>query len=122
MSLILDMSGIPAGVVEEFRKGRYAREVKTLLQAPENQLRVAQEMNQTHRSIDGIGRLRMAVASDAFHYWGRRLGYDCWKDKQFLREFERDNPEVRVKSTGMKIQTGYTGKAESGQPLIIAAR
>jgi hypothetical protein len=109
MGLLVDMSGLPPGVVEEFRKGRHAREVKTLMAAPEQQLRVANEMNQTHASIDGLGRLRMAITSEAFHYWGRRLGYECWKDKQFLREFERDNPSVRVKSTGTRIQSGYRG-------------
>jgi hypothetical protein len=50
----------------------------------------------------------MRVPADAFHYWGQRLGYECWEDEQFLREYERDNPQVKVKSTGTKLSVGYT--------------
>jgi len=62
-----------------------------------------------HKSLDGIGSLRMRVPGDAYHYWGQRLGYECWSDPQFLKEFERDNPEVKVNSIGTgKTQVGYT--------------
>jgi len=33
-----------------------------------------------------------------YHYWGQRLGYDCWNDDQFVREYLRDNPDSRVKA------------------------
>jgi len=103
------MSELPPGVVAEFRKGRVAREVMTLQRQPEIQAGIAQQWKQDCRSLEGLGRVRMAISADAFHYWGRRLGYDCWKDKQFLREFERDNPAVRVKCGGTKVQVGYAG-------------
>ena len=32
------------------------------------------------------------VPAFAYHYWGKRLGYDCWDDPAFRREFARDNP------------------------------
>lgn len=102
------MSEMPSGVVEEFRKGRVAKEVATLIRQPRLQDMLAREWQGDNRSINGLGRVRMVVSADAFHYWGRRLGYDCWKDKQFLREFERDNPNVRVKCGGTKLQVGYT--------------
>lgn len=105
---MVDMSGLPPGVVEEFRKGRHAREVATLLGAADRQTEAAIEHRGTHRSMDGVGRLRMVITPDAFHYWGRRLGYECWRDKAFLREFERDNPACRVKCGGTKVQVGYT--------------
>jgi len=109
MSLLLDMSDMPPGVVEEFRKGRHAREVQTLLKAPRLQDMVARSHGIGDRSTEGLGRVRMAITPEAFHYWGRRLGYECWRDKQFLNEFERDNPSVRVKQGGTRIQTGYRG-------------
>lgn len=54
------------------------------------------------RSVEGIGQLRMQIPRDAYHYWGQRLGYECWDDEQFLREFERDNPEVAVRNYAKK--------------------
>jgi len=113
MGLQVDFSGLPAGVVEEFRKGRLAREVLALQQAPRLQDLAARAQPVTQRSIEGLGRPRLNITADAFHYWGRRLGYDCWKDKQFLREFWRDNQNARVKSSGTKIQVGYRGYVAS---------
>lgn len=109
MSLAVDMSELPPGVVEEFKRGRHAREVQTLLRAPRAQDLAAIAHNYEHAAVDGLGRLRMVITGDAFHYWGRRLGYDCWKDEQFRREFERDNPACRVKSRGTRVQVGYRG-------------
>jgi hypothetical protein len=110
MGFELDMSALPPGVVEEFVKGRLAKEVMTLQHAPERQFEVARTHGIGERSLDGLGRVRLAVTPEAFHYWGRRLGYDCWRDKQFLAEFERDNPAARVKQGGTKIQSGWRGR------------
>jgi hypothetical protein len=115
MSLEIDFSEMPAGVVEEFRKGRVAKEVATLNKQAAIQAGIAQEFGGDHKSLEGLGRLRMVVSADAFHYWGRRLGYECWRDKQFLREFERDNAAARVKCGGTKLQVGWvapTGQSE----------
>lgn len=112
MSLMIDMSELPAGVVEEFRKGRVAREALTLAQAPVSQAQIARQFQTDNRSVDGLGRLRLAISADAFHYWGRREGYDCWRDKQFIREFERDNPAARVKCVGTKLQVGWQPEAK----------
>jgi hypothetical protein len=38
--------------------------------------------------------------------WGIRLGYECWEDKQFLKEFLRDNPEVAVRNYCKKTVVG----------------
>lgn len=106
--LTVDLSELPAGVVKEFATGRHAREVLAAVKAPEQQLAAAQAVTRKQwRSMDGTGRLRMVITPTAYHYWGRRLGYACWQDEQFLREFERDNPEVRVKCGGTRIQQGY---------------
>ena len=47
-------------------------------------------------SIEGIGNKIAAIPVQAWHYWGNRLGYECWEDKTFLKEFLRDNPETAV--------------------------
>lgn len=72
-----------------------------------NQAGIARALAGGTRSVEGVGRLRMALDSNVFHYWGQRLGYECWRDPQFLREFERDNPEVRVKSAGTRTMVGW---------------
>lgn len=107
MGFEIDMSEMPPGVVEEFRKGRHARTVKSLLDAPRAQDLVARSHGIGERSVEGLGRVRLAITPAAFHYWGARLGYECWRDKAFLNEFERDNPSARVKQGGTKIQVGY---------------
>jgi hypothetical protein len=65
---------------------------------------------QVSRSVDGLGELTARIDNIAYHYWGKRIGYECWADKQFLKEFLRDNPEARVRSHGTKLQVGYNGK------------
>ena len=47
-------------------------------------------------SIEGVGRLKAQIPVQAWHYWGQRLGYECWEDNAFLNEFLRDNPETAV--------------------------
>ena len=43
----------------------------------------------------------------AYDAWGRKLGYECWDDAQFVHEFLRDNPECRV-------------HAEAANPTILS--
>jgi len=95
---------IKKAVIEEFRTGAS----KEIVDATIEQKRIA-KANTKHefRSIEGIGRLRMRVDPTLYHKWGQQYGYDCWRDNQFLNEIERDNPEVRVKCGGTKLQFGY---------------
>lgn len=64
------------------------------------------------RSLEGLGRHRLEVDDYSRHYWGQREGYDCWFDKQFLREFERDNEAARVRCGGTRTQVGWTPPAQ----------
>lgn len=92
-------------VIKEFEKGIQ----KEWVQAGIQQKRIAKDSQTEIRSIDGIGRLRMRIDPTLYHAWGTKYGYDCWKDSQFLREIERDNPEVRVKCGGTRLQVGWQG-------------
>lgn len=61
----------------------------------------AKQLGIFHRNLEAkdMGKMGRKVASippDSYHYWGQRLGYECWGDKQFLAEFLRDNPECGV--------------------------
>lgn len=78
-------------VVEELTRGHNFELYKT----HERQRDVA-KLNQLEHGATPIGQLSMRIDAEAYHYWGQRLGYGCWKDEAFLREFQRDNPAVKV--------------------------
>lgn len=80
----------------ELRRGEHARH--TLYKAQQRRIAEAGKRLGPRKTVDGIGRHRLRVTAEAYHYWGARLGYGCWGDKQFLDEFERDNPECRVET------------------------
>ena len=75
---------------------------------------VAKEaQNKSHTSA--LGQHRARIETTSYHYWGKRLGYGCWNDRKFMKEYLRDNPESRVKSGGSKkVKVGYGGKKEHG--------
>jgi hypothetical protein len=51
---------------------------------------------------DGLGECHMSLDPTIFWHWCRKEGRECWGDPSFVREFKRDNPEVRVKSKARK--------------------
>ena len=75
---------------------------------------VAKEaQNESHTSA--LGQHQARIESTSYHYWGKRLGYGCWNDRKFMKEYLRDNPESRVKSGGSKkVKVGYGGKKAHG--------
>jgi hypothetical protein len=77
------------------------RREQVIAQINQKQIAQAQPERQT---VDGLGQVTMSVDPTLYHKWGQRLGYDCWKDKQFRKEVMRDNPEVRVKSRPAKTK------------------
>lgn len=87
------------GVSEELRRGWMKAEADAHIQA--KQIGRHGHANAA-RSLEGVGQLRLRVPPLAFHYWGQRLGYECWEDEQFVREFIRDNPEVAVRNYSKK--------------------
>jgi len=103
-------------VIEELKTGHKKEWVNAGIQ----QKKIAKQTSiNEFKSVDGIGRLRMRVDPTLYHYWGHKLGYGCWKDAQFLREIERDNPEVRVKSGGTRLQVGFSGSKRSSQKFAL---
>jgi hypothetical protein len=51
------------------------------------------------RFSDGNGgEVQFQVHPMSYHYWGRRLGYQCWQDREFVQEYLRDVPEARVRN------------------------
>jgi hypothetical protein len=121
-AVLIDKSGVTAGetalfsminidpelvgqLEQELRTGWNKNRVDAAIQAKKTH-----EINvQRHRAVEGLGALKARIPPTAYHFWGQKLGYGCWNDKTFMKEFIRDNPECRVNSGGTKeIHVGYT--------------
>jgi len=56
------------------------------------------------KSPDGFGgEIGLMVHPASFHYWGQRVGYQCWDSDEFKREYWRDNPACRVKNHSRQL-------------------
>lgn len=81
-------------MLEEFRTGWNLRKAQA-----EAQKKAMVALNrQLHKHVDGLGQLTARIPADSYHYWGQRLGYACWKDDSFVKNYFRDNPECLVNS------------------------
>lgn len=74
------------------------------------------------RSAEGDGEVDMMIHPVSYHYWGQRLGYECWDDPQFRREYKRDNEVARVKSRSdrLTIVNNFT-PTSAPSPALAAA-
>jgi hypothetical protein len=82
-------------VERELRLGFHASRVKASAEA--QQIAVFHNAHEA-KAIEGIGQKLGSIPGDAYHYWGQRLGYACWDDKQFVDEFFKHNPETAVRN------------------------
>jgi hypothetical protein len=72
------------------------------------QARIAKATQLLEKShIEGVGECHMRVDSYIYHTYGKKYGYAIWNDKNFVREFKRDNPEVRVTKPRRGPKVGY---------------
>jgi len=62
-----------------------------------------------YKPVEGLGQMKASIPATAYHYWGQREGYEVWSDKNFMRKYLQDNPEVRVNTKSDKIQVGFAG-------------
>lgn len=88
------------------------RHKKKVEQAIKTQ-RLAAKVNSERRTVNFYGNggeVAMQIHPVFYHYWGQRLGYECWdktRNPEFAREMLRDNPELRVKThTKPGLETG----------------
>ena len=104
---MLDLAQIPAEEIAALEKElRLGWELdKSITKA--RQVGVGRINQDVARAVDGLGALKARIDMNSFTYWGKRLGFQCWDDKQFLKEYLRDNEASRVKTAGTKLQVGY---------------
>lgn len=99
-----ELGSLTPALEAELRRGFHMGRVRAQVEAKQTAKLNAMQ----HRALNGVGALLARIPADAYHFWGQRLGYECWQDKQFLHEFLRDNPDCRVNTGGTKeIQVGY---------------
>lgn len=94
------------------------RRQRKMAQALEVQRRAA-KLQGERKFIEGGdvgGEVQFQMHPFFYHAWGQREGYDCWDDKNFVREMLRDNPECRVRSTSATPRVGYGTKAANLAP------
>ena len=73
---------------------------------------------------EGTGMPEMNLDPVIYHAWARRFrdaktgwyDYSCWQDKEFVREFIRDNEEVRIKVEKRGNRVGWTPPAAAPKP------
>jgi hypothetical protein len=112
--LILSLPGdLPRQVMDEFRRGWHAQAIL----AEKEQEAIAAAQPQKHW-VDGIGQHTLSITPEVYYYWRQRLGKGCWANKEFRREFARDNPSARVHSIPRKTCVRVNGFSKDNfQPL-----
>lgn len=87
------------------------RKQKKAAQMHREMARAAKQGGETRiiRTKEGDGYVDIQIHPVSYHYWGQRLGYQCWDDPQFVREYKRDNEAARVKSTSDRLTLRMPG-------------
>lgn len=89
----------------EFQRGEHVKQTMAAMR----QARIAKANAVIeHKATEALGQHIMSIDTVAYHYWGQRLGYDCWADAGFRREYMRDNPAVRVQTKFAPRSHGFT--------------
>lgn len=105
-------------VYRELQRGN----LRHCIEAQKMQRLAAKERGERRAPRDG--EWQMQVHPAYYHYWGQRLGYECWEDAGFVREFLRDNPECRVKNLRSPRVPGWRAAAQyarqTGQDVPLA--
>jgi hypothetical protein len=103
---IPELGSLTGLVMEELRKGELLKQVR----ARERQ-GLIQKKRGEQKYLRSGGVMTSMIPPESFHYWGQRLGYECWEDDGFVREFLRDNAECRVHARAANASVGW--RAES---------
>jgi len=106
-SILKDEEGVAEEVIQDAVQLLKQRQQRRLAQCADR-LKMCHRAGGGERKNFKDGYSRAMIDPASYHYWGQRLGYDCWDDEQFMREYLRDNPLARVKNISSRIQVGYT--------------
>lgn len=101
-------------MLDEFRRGWNREKILGAIEAK----KLSKSAQHYHRGVDGLGRLRARIPASSFHYWGQRLGYDCWKNEEFLKQYLKDN-KLEVAGGKTKLSVGYGKSTTNGSMALF---
>jgi len=78
-----------------------------MAQAEKRQREVAKDNQKDHRSVEGLGRPVASFDAAGYMDLKTRQGTGA-QDPDFMKWVTKRHPEVAVKCTGTKIQSGYS--------------
>lgn len=73
-------------------------------EAKKREIMCGQE-NQHAGVMDGVGQLKATIPAREYFRW-QQYKPGCWADKQFVKEFLRDNPAFRAKAPDKRTFQG----------------
>lgn len=74
------------------------REKVEMAQVQAREMAVAAKFLGMDKVVGGDMRVNARIPPMVYHYWGQRLGYECWEQKEFLEGYMLKHfDELRVK-------------------------
>lgn len=108
---------LAAEMEAEFRRGWQMNRINAEIESKQ----AAKYTKMRHKSIEGLGQKVASIPGNAYHFWGHKLGYQCWDDKGFIKEFLRDNDQCKVNSGGTKeISVGWVPSSNFRSRTVYA--
>lgn len=98
--------------VDEIFRGDHELKV---MKAIRRQTQLAARNCQGERSRDGIGARKYEIDAVIDAIWRQFYGHDYTENQDLMQFLARRNPEIVVKSTGTKIQVGYSSSGRGGK-------
>jgi len=81
-----------AALLRELRWGREVK--KSFEQIRENDAAIDAKKAIGHQAIPGLGKLALVVPAYEWFTIREKYGAECWRDKQFIRDFQRLEPSM----------------------------
>jgi hypothetical protein len=123
---LIDMMG-PAtarALMKDLYRGERVRRVDARLRQSKRAKLMRLDEKRTPLKAAGGARYVAEIDYDSIAYWQEREGRDVWKDRTFVKEYLRDNPDVRVAQAtgGASNRVAWTPTVEPRKaPVIVEA-
>ncbi len=83
-----------AALLQELRWGRQVKQ--SMEQIRETDAAIDAAKAKGHKSIPGLGKLAVVVPAYEWFTIRAKYGGECWQDRQFIKDFQRLEPNMAV--------------------------